>query len=638
MRNKYTTGLIAMTLLTACGPSPNNPQPSPSPSLSPSATPTPGPSVSPIPGETPTPVPSATGTPVGPSATPTPLPTATPELSPAQQGSQATVTGSYYSPAQLAPTAQRIQGLNLPAGFSISKWAEISNPRMMSVAADGTVYVSQRDPGTLSMLRDSNNDGAADIQKVVAEKEKMHGVFVNNNQVFMATIKEVMVADRNADGSLGTPRTLITDLPDAGQHPNRTLAVHNGQLYITIGSVCNVCVEPNPEHATIVKTSTDGGPRTIVASGLRNTIGFGWHPGNDKLFGMDHGSDFLGDEQQPEELNEIIEGQKYGWPYVHGNGILHPHVMPPAALGLTNEDWDKQSKRPVATYTSHAAPMQMQFYTGSMFPAEYRNDAFVAMRGSWNRNPPSGYELARVRFDAAGNPQRIESFVSGFLVKGGGPSGNDGYLGRLAGVAQLPDGSMLVSDDTNNVIYRISYGTSTQPPIMQRENISLSLPETASSKSTLAVTAAAFANGSTIPNQYSAYFQNISPALSWSGVPSEAKSIVLMMEDPDAGLKPVTHWLMANLPPTITNLPENVSKDDKYGEAIQGSNISGKPGYFGPRPPVDDKPHTYHFQIFALDTTLNLPVGYNRQALLDAMRNHVLAKGEVTGVYQRKVQ
>lgn len=211
-------------------------------------------------------------------------------------------------------------------------------------------------------------------------------------------------------------------------------------------------------------------------------------------------------------------------------------------------------------------------------------------------------------------------------------------MGRLAGVAQLPDGSMLVSDDTNNVIYRVSYGSQTTPPIMQREDISLNLPETASSRGAISVSSSAFSNGSALPNQFSAYFQNVSPALSWSGVPAEAKSIVVMMEDPDSGLKPTTHWLLANLPPTTTSLPENVSKDDRYGDAIQGSNISGKPGYFGPRPPVDDKPHTYHFQVFALDTMLNLPVGYNRQALLDAMRNHVLAKGEITGVYQRKIQ
>lgn len=440
----------------------------------------------------------------------------------------------------------------------------------------------------------------------------------------------------NADGSLGALRMIIDDLPDGGQHPNRTLAVMNNRIYISVGSTCNACNETSKESATILMTDLDGKNRRIFASGLRNIIGFGWHPTSKKMFGMDHGIDWLGDNDQPEELNELVEGAKYGWAYVYADGKINPQDEVPAELGLTNEDWARQSKNPVLMYTAHAAPMQLLFYTGAMFPAEYKNDAFVAFRGSWNRIPPSGYEVVRVRFDKSGKPLKFEPFVTGFLVKGGSPEGKDAHFARLAGIAQMRDGSMLVSDDTNNIIYRISYNSKTMLPIMLRDNISMLLPETANAKMTINVKASAFANNAPIPDKHSAYFADVSPEISWTGVPNNAKSIVVMMEDPDAALKPVTHWIVANLPPNLTGLPENVLKTEKYGDAVQGGNHTGKHGYYGPMPPPADKPHKYHFQVFALDTKLDLPSGFNRQALLDAMKNHVIAKGETVGTYQRK--
>lgn len=547
-----------------------------------------------------------------------------------------TVEGTYYDTATIAPTNQRIKSLKLPAGFSAAKFAEIANPRILAVSNNGTVYVSQRTPGTLTMLKDTNGDGAADVQRVVAEKKQMHGVYVDGDKIYLATVREVYVADIKNDGTLGELKMLIGDLPDGGQHPNRTLAVRDGKIWITVGSTCNACDESNPEHATVLTTDLNGKNRQIYASGLRNTIGFGWHPVSNKLFGMDHGIDMLGDNDQEEELNEIKQGMKYGWAYVYANAKLHPHAKPPKELGLTNEDWARQSENPVLLYTPHAAPMQMFYYTGAMFPAEYKNDAFVAMRGSWNRNPPSGYELVRVHFDDAGVPQKFESFLSGFLVKGGAPDGKDGHFARPVGTAQMRDGSILLTDDTNNIIYRISYNQTQMPPIMSREDVSMNLAETANAPATIQVKSASFANMGMMPDKHSAYFQDISPEISWTNVPQNAQSLVLMMEDPDALLKPVTHWLMANISPNVTGLPENVMKTEKYGDAMQGANHNGKLGYYGPQPPPADKPHRYHFQIFALDTKLNLPSGFNRQALLDAMKGRVIAKGAVIGMYQRK--
>lgn len=547
-----------------------------------------------------------------------------------------TIEGNYNDTATIAPTIARIKSLKLPAGFSIAKFAEIDNPRMLAVAPDGTVYVSQRDAGTLTMLKDTNGDGAADVQKVVAEKKQLHGVYIDAGKMYFTTVKEVFVADIKADGTLGEPQMIISDLPDAGQHPNRTIAVHDGKLFITVGSTCNACDESNAENATILTTDLNGQNRKIYASGLRNTIGFGWHPVSKKLFGMDHGIDLLGDNDQEEELNEIVEGKKYGWAYVYANAKLNPHNFVPKPLGLTNEDWANQSVNPVLLYTPHAAPMQMAFYTGNQFPAEYKNDAFVAMRGSWNRVPPSGYEVVRIRFDKSGNPKSIEPFLTGFLVKGGAPDGKDAHFARVAGLAMLKDGSMLLTDDTNNIIYRVSYNSKAIPPIMSRDNISMLLAETANAQATITVQSSAFQNNGMIPDKFSNYYEGISPQLSWTGVPNNAKSLVLMMEDPDANVKPVTHWIMANIAPSATSLPENVMKTEMANGAMQGANITGKIGYYGPKPPRDDPPHNYHFQVFALDKILDLPSGFNRQTLLDAMKGHVVAKGETVGMYQRK--
>jgi glucose/arabinose dehydrogenase len=163
------------------------------------------------------------------------------------------IQGNYYDTATIKPTVERIKTLKLPAGFQIAKFAEITNPRILAVAPDGTIYVSQREPGTLTMLKDTNGDGAADIQKVVAEKKQLHGVFIDAGKLYFTTVKEVFVTDIKPDGTLSEPRMIISDLPDAGQHPNRTIAVRDGKLYITVGSTCNACDESTPEAATILE-------------------------------------------------------------------------------------------------------------------------------------------------------------------------------------------------------------------------------------------------------------------------------------------------------------------------------------------------------------------------------------------------
>ncbi|MFO7262203.1 MAG: sorbosone dehydrogenase family protein [bacterium] len=363
------------------------------------------------------------------------------------------VVGYTFTPHRREFDMTMLGRLQTPAGFRVDVFATgMGNPRMMAVAPDGGVYITRPRTGDVVLLRDRDGDGRADEQSVVVSGiEGVHGIALHQGRAYLAAPTAVYVADVRGDGRLGTPRTLIADLPDGGQHPNRTLAIGpDGMLYISIGSTCNACVETNPEHAALIRTRLDGTARTLYARGLRNTIGFAFHPQTRELWGMDHGTDWRGNDTPPEELNRIVAGGDYGWPFCYGRQQVDElfAIMPE---GMTREAYCARTQPAVLTYTAHSAPIGLAFYDGAMFPAEYRGDAFVAMRGSWNRVPASGYKVVRIRF-RDGSPVAIEDFVSGFLL-GDGRS----YFARPAGIAVARDGALLVSDDTNGVIYRIAY-------------------------------------------------------------------------------------------------------------------------------------------------------------------------------------
>lgn len=360
-------------------------------------------------------------------------------------------------PAQLPADRANIEKLKLPKGFELSVFADgLKAPRIIVTADDGSVYVTSREVGNCILLKDSDGDGKADTRKVVAERPGLHGLMLSPDQTraYFVTVNELYEAARNADGTFGEPKKLIKDLPDGGQHPNRTLAFGpDRMLYLSVGSTTNAANEPNPELATILKLSRDATSRTIFARGLRNTIGFAWHPQTKQMWGLDHGIDYLGDENdQREELNRIEEGKHYGWPIVYNDGKVN--LQPPPPNQMSREQWVKMTEKPVLTYSPHAAPMQFLFYTANQFPGAYRNDAFATMRGSWNANPPTGYEVVRIHFEN-GQPKTIEPFLTGFLVKQ--PDGSYGQFARLVGLAVAKDGALLVGDDTNGVIYRIAY-------------------------------------------------------------------------------------------------------------------------------------------------------------------------------------
>ena len=561
-------------------------------------------------------------------------------------GPEATVIGHVNKFKQLDPDPA---ALRVPEGFRVDLVArDLGNARMLAVADDGTVYATRRAEGDVIQLLDANKDGTFEGFRTIATRPNMHGIAIDGRTMYLVTIKDLWSAPIRPDGSLGTLKLIVDDLPDAGQHPNRTIAVGpDGKLYISVGSTCNACAENNPENATVVRMNTDGTGRQVFASGLRNTIGFDWNPATGQLWGLDHGVDWLGDDVQDSEINRIDQNGIYGWPYVLGTApIENPQDRPPA--GLTMDDWRRMTTLPVLGHTAHSAPMQMAFDRGTGFPREMQGDVFAAYRGSWNREAPSGYEVVRIRFGADGQAQRVEPFVTGWLKT---VDGQIGWTGRPTGLAFEPSGAMLVGDPENGALYRVSHtgqgaaaplararmteGRDTARPIASKE------PALAG-RGTLSVRSSDFRAGGAIPTVHSAYDQNLSPALAWSGAPAGTRAYAIVAEDPDAGTpQPIVHWLAWNIPVGTTSLPGGVDGGPQLVEPKgmrHGVTQRGTLGWFGPRPPVGSRPHGYHLQVFALDQELDLLPGATREELVSAMAGHMLAKGEVVGTYAQAVE
>ena len=556
-------------------------------------------------------------------------------------GPEATVIGHVNKFKQLDPDPA---SLTVPDGFQVELVArDLGNARMLAVAGDGTVYATRRAEADVIQLIDADRDGRFEGFRTVVTRPNMHGIAIAGRTMYLVAIKEVGSAPIRDDGSLGELTLIAGDLPDAGQHPNRTIAVGpDGKLYVSVGSTCNACAEPNPENATIVRMNPDGTGRQVFASGLRNTIGFDWRPGDNQLWGLDHGVDWLGDDLQSSEINRIDQNKTYGWPYVLGiEAMENPQDRPPA--GLTMADWKRMTTNPVLGWTAHSAPMQMAFNAGTDFPREAQGDAFAAYRGSWNREAPSGYEVVRIHFGPGGQAERVEPFVTGWLKT---VDGQIGWTGRPTGLAFEPSGALLIGDPENGALYRVRYtGQGAAAPLpraraaegREAARPTASKEPALAGRGTLSVRSSDFRAGGAIPTMHSAYGQNLSPAIEWSGAPARTRSYAVVAEDPDAGTpQPIVHWLAWNVPAGTTSLPTGVAGGPQLVEPKgmrQGVTRRGTLGWFGPRPPVGDRPHGYHLQVFALDGELDLLPGATREELVSAMAGHVLAKGEVVGTY-----
>lgn len=295
--------------------------------------------------------------------------------------------------------------LKVPAGFKVSIAATgLGKPRMMAVGTNGSLYVTRRDAGDVLLLSDSNGDAKFDeLKTIVSNFKGVHGITIHEGWLYLCATKKLARGKLNIDGTVGALDTLIDDLPDGSQHDNRTIAFGpDGKLYITIGSSCNDCKETNPEHATMLVAHADGKNRRVFARNLRNTLGFDWHPQTKELWGMDHGTDWRGDEIPPEELNKIIDGGDYGWPLVWGKQEVDKTREDP--IGTTKEAYAKTTQPAVLLFPAHSAPIDFKFLDQTQgLPKEWNDDALVTMHGSWNKksgwlqHPPNSFRKRKSR-------------------------------------------------------------------------------------------------------------------------------------------------------------------------------------------------------------------------------------------------
>lgn len=344
----------------------------------------------------------------------------------------------------------RLQDIHLPKGFSISIWAkDVENARSLALGEKGTVFVGNKDGDKVYALADRDGDGQAEEKYTLMSGRNMpNGVAFHNGALYVAELNRIWRLD-NIEANLKAPPqpVLVFDsLPDKKHHGWKYLAFGpDGKLYVPIGAPCNICDSAvhDARYASICRMNADGSGFEVFAHGIRNSVGFDWHPQSKELWFTENGRDELGDEVPPDELNVAPKaGMHFGYPYCHAGTILDPEY----GKGHSCAEFTP----PVATLGPHVAAIGMKFYTGKMFPANYTNTVFIAEHGSWNRSTPLGYRIMTVRQDGAKAEPVYEPFAEGWLKDGKA-------WGRPVDVLQLADGSLLVSDDFANCIYRITY-------------------------------------------------------------------------------------------------------------------------------------------------------------------------------------
>lgn len=341
--------------------------------------------------------------------------------------------------------------IKLPKGFRISVYAEdVPNARSMARSPNGTIFVGTRDKGKVYALRDEDGDFRVDKKYVLAEGLKMpNGVAFKDGDLYVAEVSRILKyedIERNLDNP-PTPKVIYDEYPTETHHGWKYIAFGpDGLLYVPVGAPCNIC-EPDEEiYATITKLHVDQptpAPQ-IVAHGVRNTVGFTWHPSTGDLWFTDNGRDMMGDDMPACELNHAPkEDMHFGYPYCHQGDTPDPRFG------------DKRDctefTPPAQNLGAHVAPLGVEFYKGQMFPKEYKNQIFIAEHGSWNRSKKSGYRVTMVILKD-GKAVKYVPFAEGWLDKE-----EDEAWGRPVDLEHLPDGSLLVSDDFADVIYRISY-------------------------------------------------------------------------------------------------------------------------------------------------------------------------------------
>lgn len=342
-----------------------------------------------------------------------------------------------------------LEKIKLPAGFKIEVFAEVDNARSMAMSPSGILYIGNRNGDKVYAVKDTDGDFKADKKWTIASGLNMpNGVAFKDGDLYVAEVSRILKYS-GIESKLANPPApeIINDkYPTETHHGWKYIAFGpDGKLYVPVGAPCNICESKDEVYASITRINPDGSGREIFASGVRNTVGFTWHPVTKELWFTDNGRDMLGDDIPPCELNRASKtGMHFGYPYCHGGTIKDPQFG---------------DKRPCSDFTvpaqnlgPHTAPLGIKFYTGNMFPATYKNQAFIAEHGSWNRSKKIGYRVSMVKVENNTQATSYETFASGWL-----DDETQKVWGRPVDVLVLNDGSMLVSDDQADVVYRISY-------------------------------------------------------------------------------------------------------------------------------------------------------------------------------------
>lgn len=341
----------------------------------------------------------------------------------------------------------KLEEIKLPAGFSIGVFAEgVRTVRAMAYSPAGIIYAGSNDEGVLYAMPDKDHDGTADTVYTIASGLQMPvGVAWHKGDLYFSAVSRISVL-HDIDQHLAdppAPMTVYDKYPTATHHGWKFIGIGpDDKLYVPVGAPCNICLSEDSIFATITRLNTDGTGLEIIAHGVRNSVGFDWDPRDSSLWFTENGRDWMGDDMPSCELNHLTtSGQHFGYPFCHQGDTLDPEFGKGKSCAAYIP--------PVAKLGPHTAPLGVRFYKGSMFPEKYRGALFIAEHGSWNRSKPVGYRIA-VAFPAADGTVEHEVFADGWL------SGSSAW-GRPVDVQELPDGSLLVSDDAADRIYRITY-------------------------------------------------------------------------------------------------------------------------------------------------------------------------------------
>jgi glucose/arabinose dehydrogenase len=342
------------------------------------------------------------------------------------------------------PTAQ----LKAPAGFKVEVYASgIANARSLRLGDKGTVFVSNRQLDKVYAIVDRN--GKREAKVIASGMDRPNGLAFHNGTLYIAEGTKISKLEKIEDNIDNPPKPVVVydDLPNHQSHGWKFIAIGpDNKLYINVGAPCNICIPPE-ENAQIRRINLDGSGAEVFARGVRNSVGFDWHPGTKELYFTDNGRDWLSEDLPEDELNRVAKaGEHFGFPYCHQGNFTDREV----GWGRSCDEFVK----PVALLGPHSAALGMRFYTGRMFPAEYRNAIFIARHGSWNKTKKIGGDVVIAKLNKNGSVKSVEPFLTGFLQ-------NNEYSGRPVDVQVMKDGSLLVSDDYAGAVYRITYGAKT---------------------------------------------------------------------------------------------------------------------------------------------------------------------------------